>query len=58
MSRLGNHRVNAAHSRANKARPELDRLDRKIQAAKDAGDADLVKKFQRERDYLLLNTLA
>jgi hypothetical protein len=58
MSRLGNHRVNAAHSTANKARTRLDQLARQIEAAKDKNDDALVTKLQRERDYLILNSLS
>ena len=57
MSRLGNHRINAAHSPANKARPRLDSLARAIAEASKDGDAARVTKLQRERDWLLLNTL-
>jgi hypothetical protein len=58
MSRLGNHRVNAAHSSANKARGRLDQLAREIEDAKDKHDDALTAKLQRERDYLLLNSLS
>ncbi len=57
MSHLGNHRTNASRSAANKARAELDRLAHQIKKAKENHDDATAAKLQRERDYLMLNTL-
>lgn len=57
MSGLGHHRTNASHSQANKARRELDSLERELHEAIRAGDEASAQKIAQRRAYLLLNSL-
>lgn len=55
--RLGNHRVRPARSEANRARPDLDRLNRELAAAKARGDTEAVARIENEKAWALVNSL-
>lgn len=57
MRRLGSHRINAARSKACKARSDLARLDREIEAAKRAGDHDKAEHLKTQRANVFFNSL-
>ncbi len=55
--RLGNHRVRPARSEANRARPDLDRLNRELAAAKARGNTAAVAVLENQIAWALVNSL-
>lgn len=58
MNRNSRHLLRPNRSKANRARPELARLDREIAAAKALGDAAAVAKLETEKAWLIANSIA
>ena len=54
--RTGNHRVNAKHSAASRAKPKIERLRREIFAAEAKGETEKAAKLQEELAWIQLNT--
>ena len=55
--RLGNHRVRPARSEANRARFEIDRLNRELAAAKARGNTAAVAVLENQIAWALVNSL-
>ena len=55
--RLGNHRCKPQRSKANRAKPELERLAVRIKEARARGEESVAAALETEREWLLINSL-
>ena len=55
--RLGNHRVRPARSEANRARPQIERIERELKAAYARHDAQAIARLETERAWAIGNSL-